>query len=254
MRRRSALAVLGTALAAGLTGCHDDPDPSVLRVGTEGTYPPFSVRGPGGAFTGYDIEVADAVGARLGKRVEFTQAWLRHGLVDGLASGVFDLLASHIELSLEIDEQLGAAGVYATGGRVFLTLPGAEPVADPARLRGHTAVRWNPSDWPGLRPEDLGATVVEARTLDDAVRLLREGGADVVPADSLAVADYRTRTRDDTLIATPYPDYTPSYTFVTRRHDPLAPEVRRALAELRADGTLRAISERYFGVDVTPAD
>ncbi|MFC3964501.1 transporter substrate-binding domain-containing protein [Nocardia jiangsuensis] len=251
MRRRTALAVLGTALVAG---CADSPDPSVLRAGTEGTYPPFSDVGPGGAFTGYDIEVAEALGARLGRRVEFTRAWLRHGLFDGLASGAFDLIASHVETSLRISEQLGSAGIYATGGRVFLTRPGSEPVADPARLRGRTAVRWNPSDWPELRPEDLGATVVEARTFDDAVRLLRDGRADVVPADSLVVADYRTRTRDDTLTATPYPDYTPAYTLVTRRHDPLAREVGRALAELRADSTLRTISEKYFGTDVTPAD
>jgi ABC-type arginine transport system ATPase subunit len=42
-------------------------------VGTEGTYSPFSFQGGDGKLTGYDIEVVQAVGAELGKNVQFVQ-------------------------------------------------------------------------------------------------------------------------------------------------------------------------------------
>src|SRR4029453_17982625 len=72
---------LATALL--LTSCGGDSDDAgggsasgsadVLRVGTEGTYSPFSFHDPSSnELTGYDVEVAKAVGAELGEKVEFS--------------------------------------------------------------------------------------------------------------------------------------------------------------------------------------
>ncbi|MGA2487077.1 MAG: transporter substrate-binding domain-containing protein, partial [Roseiarcus sp.] len=43
----------------------------VLRVGATGDYPPFAVRGADGAYSGLDIDAAQALGAALGVKVEF---------------------------------------------------------------------------------------------------------------------------------------------------------------------------------------
>src|SRR4051794_6193796 len=45
-----------------------------LRVATEGTYAPFSFHDKdSNDLTGYDVEVAKAVGAKLGRKVEFSE-------------------------------------------------------------------------------------------------------------------------------------------------------------------------------------
>jgi cyclohexadienyl dehydratase len=72
----------------------------VLRVGTTGTYFPFSQIAADGSFEGYDIDVAKKIGEDLGVRVEFVQApWPT--IVAGLAAGKYDIAASGISLTLD---------------------------------------------------------------------------------------------------------------------------------------------------------
>ncbi|MGW9169788.1 transporter substrate-binding domain-containing protein, partial [Agromyces sp. NPDC055657] len=64
------------AACAGKAGNTDEPLKSagVLRVGTEGVYSPFSYHDPAtGQLVGYDVDVARAVGDKLGVRVEFVE-------------------------------------------------------------------------------------------------------------------------------------------------------------------------------------
>ncbi|MFD6456275.1 transporter substrate-binding domain-containing protein, partial [Nocardia sp. NPDC060220] len=72
VRKFIAAAVLAVVAATGLSACSSASDPNVLKIGTEGTYAPFSYQ-EGGTLTGYDVEVARAVGEKLGKQVEFVQ-------------------------------------------------------------------------------------------------------------------------------------------------------------------------------------
>ncbi|MGU3497643.1 transporter substrate-binding domain-containing protein, partial [Mycobacterium sp. C31M] len=75
-------ALLGVLVIAGVAACGssgdagDDPIKSagVLRVGTEGVYSPFSYHDPAtGELVGYDVDVARAVGEKLGVPVEFVE-------------------------------------------------------------------------------------------------------------------------------------------------------------------------------------
>lgn len=92
MRKLLAAAVLAVVAATGLSACSPAADPNVLTVGTEGTYAPFSYQ-DNGQLTGYDVEVARAVGEKLGKRVEFVQTpW--DSIFAGLESKRFDLVAT----------------------------------------------------------------------------------------------------------------------------------------------------------------
>lgn len=67
---------LGAALSAcGSKSATDPLSSGVLQVGTEGTYAPFSYHDPStGELAGYDVDVARAVGEKLGVRVEFVEA------------------------------------------------------------------------------------------------------------------------------------------------------------------------------------
>ena len=74
--RRALLAVvlLAAVLTAACGSSRSSSSPDVLRVGTEGTYAPFSFQDPTtGKLAGYDVDVAQAVGDKLGKKVEFVQ-------------------------------------------------------------------------------------------------------------------------------------------------------------------------------------
>src|SRR3954462_3169215 len=73
----------------------------VLRVATEGTYAPFSFHAPGSnELTGYDVEVAKAVGAKLGKKVEFSETQF-DSIFAGLESNRYDVIANQIGVNPE---------------------------------------------------------------------------------------------------------------------------------------------------------
>ena len=85
-----ALPVVLVGLLAGPAQAADDPGSGrVVRVGTEGTYPPFTYVDPRTSqLTGYDIEVAKAVAKEAGWRLEFVQSPVRRDLPGaGLQAG-----------------------------------------------------------------------------------------------------------------------------------------------------------------------
>ena len=100
MRRILHAAVAALLATLALAGCGNSADSSTLRVGTEGTYSPFSFQGPDGKLTGYDIEVVQAVVAKLGKQVEFTQTPF-DSIFAGLEAKRFDLIANQVTITDE---------------------------------------------------------------------------------------------------------------------------------------------------------
>ena len=76
------LPVVLVGLLAGPAQAADDPGSGrVVRVGTEGTYPPFTYADPRTSqLTGYDIEVIKAVAKEAGWRLEFVAVPVRRDL------------------------------------------------------------------------------------------------------------------------------------------------------------------------------
>jgi ABC-type amino acid transport substrate-binding protein len=67
------LAALTSAACGGSSGENQVKSSGVLRVGTEGVYSPFSYHDANNELVGYDVDVAKAVGEKLGVRVEFVE-------------------------------------------------------------------------------------------------------------------------------------------------------------------------------------
>src|ERR1700712_5810521 len=60
-----------------------------LRIGLEGTFPPFNSKNPQGELVGFDVDIARAVATKLGVKAEFvTTEW--SGIIAGLQAGKFD--------------------------------------------------------------------------------------------------------------------------------------------------------------------
>src|SRR3954467_3545670 len=104
MRRATAPLAAVLAVLWLLAACSAGPRPSldevrssgVLRVGTEGTYTPFSYHDPAtNELTGYDIEVITAVADRLGAKPEFVEAPF-DALFASLVSDRFDVVANQV--------------------------------------------------------------------------------------------------------------------------------------------------------------
>ncbi|MBD7917641.1 amino acid ABC transporter substrate-binding protein [Cellulomonas sp. Sa3CUA2] len=250
----AALVVAVGTLAACSSG---DPEPSgegtsqagVLRVGTEGTYSPFSFHDADGELTGYDVEVITAVADELGLEVEFSETtW--DSIFAGLEAERYDLIANQVTVNDERAEKYDLSEPYTVSTGVALVAADDDAVTSLADVSGLTAAQSATSNWSQVAT-DAGAKVESVEGLTQAVALLKQGRIDVTFNDDLAVLDYLKQSGDTSVKIAFETGDTVEQAFALRKGSDLTAQVDEALAALRADGTLAEISQKWFGQDVS---
>jgi len=259
-------AVLLAATACGSSSSSDSADSTdqasgtsladvrkagVLTVGTEGTYRPFTFHeGGSGELTGYDVEVAKAVGDELGVKVKFEETqW--DAIFAGLDAGRFDMIANQVSITDEREADYDFSTPYTVSPGVIVVNEGDDSISSFDDLEGKTTAQSLTSNWYTLA-EDSGAQVQSVEGWAQAVALLQQGRVDATINDELTFLDYET-TEGDTgleIAATTEDEARNAFTFRSGS-DSLIKAVDQALVDLRADGTLAEISEKYFGEDVS---
>lgn len=249
MRRTFLAAAVALLAALSITACSSGADSGTLRVGTEGTYSPFSFQGPDGKLTGYDIEVIQAVGTKLGKTVEFTQTPF-DSIFAGLEAKRFDVIANQVTINDARKAKYDLSEPYTVSEGVIVTRADNTDITSLASLKGKTTAQSSTSNWADVA-RNAGAKVEAVEGFVQAVQLLKQGRVDALVNDSLAVAEYLKTTNDTGIKIAAKTGDTSEQAFALLKGNPLTAQINTALDQLRADGTLKAISEKYFGTDVS---
>jgi cystine transport system substrate-binding protein len=247
----AAAAALLAVVSLAACGGSDPASSDTLRVGTEGTYSPFSYQGTDGQLTGYDVEVARAVGAKLGKQVEFVQTpW--DAIFAGLEAKRFDLIANQVTINDDRKAKYDLSEPYTVSEGVIVTRADDTSITDLAGLKGKTTAQSATSNWAQVA-RDAGANVEAVEGFVQAIQLLKDGRVDATVNDTLAVGEYQKTNSDAGIKIAGTTGDTSDQAFAARKDSGIIADVNRALGELRADGTLKQISEKYFGSDVSAA-
>lgn len=254
-----ALALAALLLAPGATASAPNASSGaperVVRVGTEGTYPPFSYHEAGSAdLSGYDIEVIEAVADRAGWQVEFVETpW--DAIFPALDAERIDVVANQVSWNEERAARYALSEPYTYSTGVIVTASGTDDIGSLADLQGRTTAQSATSNWAQVA-RDAGADVESVEGFAQAAELLVQGRVDAVVNDSIAVLDYLATTgSDDIKVAATLEDQATEQVLAFRQGDgQLLAEANTALAELAADGTLTEISESYFKADVSVPD
>nr|WP_246390307.1 ABC transporter substrate-binding protein/permease [Nocardioides soli] len=242
----------GVLLAVPPAAAVDRPAERVVRVGTEGTYPPFTYRDPdSGELTGFDIEVVRAVAEEAGWDLRLVEAPF-DSLFPALDSGRIDVIANQVTINPERQARYLFSTPYTYSHGVIVTAQDTDDITTLADLRGRTTAQTSSSNWAQVA-RDAGAKVQYVQDFGPGVELLVQGRVDAIVNDNIAVLDYlATSGTDEVKIAGDAGDETLEQALAFRRSDPeLQQQADAALATLADDGTLAAISEKYFRADVT---
>lgn len=252
--RRSVLLIM-LMMAFAVAGCGsksaDGPrNGGVLRVGTEGTYSPFSYHDPSnGQLAGYDVDVARAVGDKLGVTVEFVETpW--DSIFAALEANRFDLVANQVTITPERQSKYSMSEPYSVGEGVIVTRADDDSITSLADLKGKTAAQSMTSNWAQIA-RDAGAEVEAVEGFTQAIKLLNQRRVDAVVNDSIAVYAYLAQTGDTSVKIAAETGQKSMQGFAARKNNELIPDVNKALEELRSDGTLLAISQRYLKANAT---
>lgn len=223
----------------------------VLKVGTEGTYAPFTFHDTAtGDLTGYDVEVVTAVAEKLGVVPEFSEVkW--DGIFAGLEAGRYDVIANQVSVTPEREELYSFSTPYAISRPVIVTASSNTDVTSIGDVKGRSAAQTATSNW-GEFAIESGAELVPVDGFTEAVAAVRDGRVELTFNDNLAVAEYFTTTGDDSVkVAVEVPEKQSNQALALRADSPLTPLIDQALSDLAADGTLAEIGQKYFGTDIS---
>jgi cystine transport system substrate-binding protein len=236
---------------SGARGGSSSGSNDALRVGTEGTYAPFSFHDPGSnELTGYDVEVANAVGAKLGKKVEFSQTQF-DSIFAGLESNRYDVIANQVTITPERQAKYLFSAPYTVSTGVVVTRADDDSVHSLADVKGKRSAQSTTSSFAEVATQ-AGAQVEPVEGFTQAITLLKQKRVDVTINDSLALLEYQKSTGDKDVKIAAKIDPPSEQALVFRKNEAdLQTQVDGALKALRADGTLARISEKYFGEDVS---
>jgi His/Glu/Gln/Arg/opine family amino acid ABC transporter permease subunit len=253
------LAVLLLA-ALVLTGCGssapngDNPVKAagVLRVGTEGVYSPFSYHDPAtGQLVGYDVDVARAVADKLGVKVEFVETpW--DSIFAALEANRFDVVANEVTINDERKAKYDLSEPYSVGEGVIVTRANDNSIKTLADLKGKVAAESATSNWSDVARK-AGARIETVEGFTQAIKLLNQGRVDATINDSIAVYAYLAETGDTSVKIAGNVGEKSEQGFAARKNSGLLPDLNKALDELRANGTLADISQKYLKANASGA-
>ena len=255
----SSAAASGAASSAASTGAADQlaaiQANGKLVVALEGAWQPWSYHDESDTLVGYDVEVSRAIAEKLGVEPEYVESdW--DSLFAGLDAGRYDIVCNGVEVTDERAKTYDFTTPYGYIHTALAVRKDNEDIKSFEDLAGKTTANSLASTYMELA-ESYGATVQGIDTLEETIQLLTAGridatlNADVSFYDYLNVhpdADFKlvAQTEDASHVAIP-----------VRKGDDsasLLEAINTAIEELRADGTLKALGEKYFGQDISSED
>lgn len=222
----------------------------VLKVGTEGTYAPFSFHDPEtNDLTGYDVEVITAVADKLGVEAEFVETpW--DAIFAGMEANRYDVVANQVTKNEEREGLYALSTTYTFSRGVIVTQADDTSITSLADLKGKKSAQSITSNWAQVA-EDAGAEVESVEGFTQAITLLKQKRVDATVNDNLAILDYQKATGDTSVKIAAETGDTAEQVLAYKLGSDLAPAIDEALADLASEGTLKTISEKYFGSDVS---
>ncbi|SDI60415.1 cystine transport system substrate-binding protein [Planococcus glaciei] len=220
-----------------------------LVVGTEGTYPPFTFHDDSGKLTGFDVEIAQEVGKRLGVEVEFLETqW--DAMFAGLDSGRFDMVANQVGINPEREESYEFSDPYISSTAVLVVAKDNEEIKSFEDLEGKLSAQSLTSNY-AETARSFGAEIEGVEGFNQAIELLNSGRVDATVNDNLTVLDFLKQRPDANIeIVDEASDAAKSALLFRKGSGAIVEEANTALAEMIEDGTYDKISEKWFGENV----
>ncbi len=262
MKKLIRLAALALSAAALLAAC-GKKDAAADRleaiqskgemvIALEGNWAPWSFHDDAGTLVGYDVEVGKAIAEKLGVKATFIEGeW--DGLLAGVEAGRYDMVINGVDITDSRKQSYDFSTPYAYIRTALVTRKDNDTIHSFEDLKGKTTANSIGSTYMELA-EQYGATCSGVDTLDETIQMVLQGRADATLNADVSFYDYLSQHPDaDIQIVSFAPDAN-EIAIPMQKSDSAAAlreAVNKAIEDLRTDGTLTALSGKYFGADIS---
>ncbi|MBO4299832.1 MAG: transporter substrate-binding domain-containing protein [Clostridia bacterium] len=226
-----------------------------ITIATEGEWAPWTYHDAETEdLVGFDVEIARAVAEKIGLEPDFIEGvW--EGLLMGLDNGMYDIMANGVEITPEREEKYDFSAPYAYLNTVLIVRGDNDGINAFEDLNGRVTANSGGSTYEQIA-SSYGADTRLVSTLAQTMEEVLNGRVDATLNAELSFYDFMKEHPDanlkiaaisaePSLVAFPLLKGEDNATLLAALND--------AIEALREDGTLTAISEKYFGIDITVA-
>ena len=223
-----------------------------LVIATEGAWSPWTYHDEDDQLVGFDVEVARAVAEKLGVEADFVECpW--ESIFLGIDSKMYDIAANGVEITEDRAAKYDFSTPYAYLRTALIVKGDNADIQSFEDLEGKRTANSAGSTY-ALIAEEYGATTDTVSTLAQTLDLVLSGRVDATLNAELSFYDYMKEHPEADLKIVALSAEASHVAIPVRKGDENASflqAVDEAIDALRADGTLKAISEKYFDADIT---
>ena len=214
-----------------------------LTMATNAAFPPYEMTTDAGDFEGIDIETAQAIADKLGLELQIDDMDFDAALLS-VQQGKADIVMAGVTVTDERKAVMDFSDSYATGIQSIIVPEGSD-IASPDDLAGKKIGTQRGTTGYIYCSDDFGDENVVA--YDDgltAVQALNNGQVDAVVIDNAPAQEFIAANPGLKILDTSYAEE--DYAIGMAKNSPLENAVNSVLEELKADGTLQAIVDKYI--------
>ena len=217
-----------------------------LTMATNAAFPPYEMTTDAGDFEGIDIETAQAIADKLGLELQIDDMDFDAALLS-VQQGKADIVMAGVTVTDERKAVMDFSDSYATGIQSIIVPEGSD-ITSPDDLAGKKIGTQRGTTGYIYCSDDFGDENVVA--YDDgltAVQALNNGQVDAVVIDNAPAKEFIAANPGLKILDTSYAEE--DYAIGMAKNSPLEDAVNSVLEELKADGTLQAIVDKYINAN-----
>ena len=222
-----------------------------IIIAMEGNWSPWTYHDENDQLTGLDVEISTLIAHGLGVEPEYAETdWA--SILAGVDSGRFDIACNGVGYTETRAEKYRFSTPYVYTHMVLVVRKDNEDIRTMDDLKGKKTANSPGSTYAAIA-EEHGATVSYVDTLGETMAMLERGSVDATVNAQESVLDYQKEHPEANIkIVEVLPGEPVAYP-VRKAEDTesLMTAINEILEAARQDGSLAAISEKYFGIDLT---
>lgn len=222
-----------------------------LLVGSDIPYPPFEFGDPPD-YEGFDIDLINEIASRLDLETTIQPTKFDTIFVD-LQQGKFDVVISATTITPEREETVNFSSPYYEAEQA-LVVPTDSDIATVEDLNGQTVAAQNGTTGKDFAEDSTNASRVQGFDLGpDVINAVRGGQVDAGILDQPVAQDAIEKGQTGFEVATTIPTGELYGIAVAKNNPELLEAINNALAEIKEDGKLNELYEKWFSIDAPEA-